>query len=173
MKKSLCGILAAIGLSGCAGSDLPPTRLAENVDLQRYMGKWYLLGNIPHWLEKGAHNAHETYTLAADGTIPTVFVFNKDALDGPVKTITSTAYTTENPAILGVQFIWPIKAEYRIMYLNEDYSQVVVGRNKRDYVWIMARTPQIPEADFEKMKQIVAEEGYDMSKLIRIPQGVN
>lgn len=172
MKKLLCGLLAAVGLSGCAGSDLPPTRLAEKVDIARYMGTWYLIGNIPHWLEKGAQNAAETYTLAADGSIPTVFTFNKDAPDGPVKTITSTAYTTDNPAILGVQFMWPIKAEYRIMYLSPDYSQVVVGRNKRDYAWIMARTPQIPDADFKKMSQILAEEGYDMSKLIKVPQEV-
>lgn len=172
MKKLFCGALMVLGLGGCTESNLPPTQLAGNVDIQRYMGKWYLVGNIPHWVEKGAHNATETYTLAADGTIPTVFTFNKDAPDGPVKTITSTAYTTDNPAILGVQFIWPIKAEYRIMYLNEDYSQVVVGRNKRDYAWIMARTPKIPDADFEKMKQILADEGYDISKLIKVPQQV-
>lgn len=172
MWKILCGLLTAAGLSGCAGSDLPPTRLVEKVDIQRYMGTWYLIGNIPHWLEKGAHNATEHYTLAEDGSIPTVFTFNKDAPDGPVKTITSTAYTTDNSAILGVQFIWPIKAEYRIMYLAPDYSQVVVGRNKRDYAWIMARTPQISDADFKKMSQILAEEGYDMSKLIKVPQEV-
>ena len=170
MKEFLCGVMAMLGLTGCAGSTLPPTRLAENVDIQRYMGSWYVIAQIPTFMEVGAYNAVETYRLAGDGTIPTVFTFNKDSFVGEKKTVTSTAFTTDNPAVLKVRFWWPLKHEYRIMYFAPDYSQVVVGRNKRDYVWIMARTPQIPAADLEKMKRIVAEEGYDMSKLILVPQ---
>lgn len=169
-RKTIYLVLSALGISGCAGSELLPTRLAENVDIQRYMGSWYVIAQIPTFMEVGAHNAVETYSLAADGTIPTVFTCNKDGFNGPRKVIKSTAYTTDNSAVLKVQFWWPFKADYRIMYLTPDYSQVIVGRNQRDYVWIMARTPQIPTADLEKMKQIVAEEGYDMRKLILVPQ---
>ena len=50
-----------------------------------------------------------------------------------------------------MQFIWPVKSDYRITWLNEDYSQTVVARNQRDYVWIMARTPQISAADYDRM----------------------
>ena len=69
-----------------------------------------------------------------------------------------------------MQFIWPIKADYRVMYLNADYTQTVIGRNKRDYVWIMARTPAIPEADYSNIVRLIAEQGYDASKLRRVPQ---
>lgn len=71
---------------------------------------------------------------------------------------------------MGMQFIWPIKADYRIVYLNEDYTQTIVGREKRDYVWIMARTPQIPETDYLQMLQLLAEEGYDISQIQKVPQ---
>jgi len=46
---------------------------------------------------------------------------------------------------------WPFKAEYLIIYLNEEYTQTVIGRNKRDYVWIMAHTPFIPESDYRRI----------------------
>ena len=62
------------------------------------------------------------------------------------------------------------KAEYRIVYLNEDYSQTIVGRSKRDYVWIMARTPTIPDADYQSLLTLVGDLGYDQSLVQRVPQ---
>ena len=69
-----------------------------------------------------------------------------------------------------MQFVWPVKADYRIAYLTPDYTQTVIAREKRDYVWIMARTPQIPDADYERLLRFVAEQGYDVSKIARVPQ---
>ena len=72
-----------------------------------------------------------------------------------------------------MQFIWPIKAEYRIAYLNEDYTQTVIARNARDYVWIMARTPTISDAEYEKLTSFTAKLGYDLSKLRKVPHSEN
>ena len=69
-----------------------------------------------------------------------------------------------------MQFIWPIKADYRIVYINDDYTQTIIGREKRDYVWIMARTPQIPEKDYLQMLKLLAEQGYDISQIKKVPQ---
>jgi apolipoprotein D and lipocalin family protein len=68
-----------------------------------------------------------------------------------------------------MRFVWPIKAEYLITHLTQDYSQTVIGRNKRDYVWIMARTPQISEDHYQKLVQELASQGYDVTKLRRTP----
>jgi apolipoprotein D and lipocalin family protein len=69
-----------------------------------------------------------------------------------------------------MQFIWPIKADYRVIYLNEDYTQTVIGRNKLDYVWIMARTPAISDADYTSIIKFIAEQGYDTSLIRPVPQ---
>ncbi len=69
-----------------------------------------------------------------------------------------------------MRFIWPIKADYRITYVSDDYTQTVIGRQKRDYVWIMARTPEIPAADYDRLLALVASQGYDISKVQRVPQ---
>ena len=69
-----------------------------------------------------------------------------------------------------MRFVWPIKADYRIVYLDDDYSQTVIARQKRDFVWIMARTPDISEGDYERLIQFVESIGYDVSKIQRVPQ---
>ena len=69
-----------------------------------------------------------------------------------------------------MQFMWPFKSEFLISYVNDDYSQTIIGRTKRDYVWIMARTPQIPEKDFEKLMDFLGANGYDVKKIQRVPQ---
>jgi apolipoprotein D and lipocalin family protein len=151
---------------------LPPLTIVPKVDLDRFMGDWYVIANIPTFIEKGAHNAVESYQLAADGTIETTFTFRADGFDGPEKRYTPRGFVLdrESNAIWGMQFVWPIKADYRIVYLSPDYSQTVIGRMARDYVWVMARTPSIPEADYARIVELVGSLGYDTSLIQRVPQ---
>jgi apolipoprotein D and lipocalin family protein len=72
-----------------------------------------------------------------------------------------------------MQFIWPFKADYRILYVDEVYEQTIIGRIQRDYVWLMARTPQVSAADYQRFLQFIAAEGYDISKVLRVPQRWN
>ena len=164
-------ILALSLITGCAAS-LPPLRTVERVDLKRFMGTWYVIASIPTFIETDAFNGVESYRLDADGTVDTTFTFRKGAFDGPLKTYNPRGFIvdTASNATWGMQFIWPIKAEYLITHLSDDYSQTVIGRNKRDYVWIMARSPQIPEADYERMVAELAAQGYDVTKLRKVPQ---
>ena len=69
-----------------------------------------------------------------------------------------------------MQFIWPFKAEYLVVYLDEDYSRTIIGRSKRDYVWIMAREPEIADDDYAEMMAVLREEGYDISRIEKVPQ---
>lgn len=126
----------------------------------------------PTAIEKDAHNAVESYRLAADGTIETTFTFRAGGFDGEPKRYTPRGFIKDpaSNAIWGMQFVWPVKADYRIAWLAPDYSQTVIGREKRDYVWIMARTPQIPDADYRRILEFLAEQGYDVSRIRRVPQ---
>jgi len=175
MKTSFNRLLALLAgsvlLSSCRAG-LPPLEPVDQVDLQRFMGDWYVIANIPTFVEKGAHNAVESYRLDEDGSIATTFTFRKDSFDGPEKQYQPRGFVQEGTgnAIWGMQFIWPVKGDYRITYLSDDYSRTVISRNKRDYVWIMARTPQLSEDDYQEMLQHVRESGYDMEQLQKVPQ---
>lgn len=158
-------------LFGACGASLPHLKTVERVDIPRFMGDWYVIANIPTWLEKGAHNAVESYRLDPDGTIATTFTFRKGGFDGPRKTYNPRGFIRDRSsnAVWGMQFIWPFKSEYLIIYLNESYTQTVIGRSKRDYVWIMARTPEIPEPDYQRIVAQLAAAGYDTSRIRRVP----
>lgn len=158
---------------GCQSvPDLPPLEIARRVELERFMGDWYVIASIPTFIEKGAHNALESYALNADGTIATTFTFRKDAFDGAPRRYTPTGYVRdrESNAVWGMQFVWPIKADYRILYVAPDYSTTVIAREKRDYAWIMARESSIPESQYRRLAGLLAAQGYDISKLRRVPQ---
>ena len=147
-------------------------KTVEYVDIDRFMGRWYVIANIPTFLEKGAHNAVETYELDEDGSIKTTFTFRKDGFDGELKEFNPRGFVKDDPsnALWGMRFVWPIKADYRIVYLDQNYSQTIIGRQKRDFIWIMARTPTIPEADYERLIEYAASIGYDTDKIERVPQ---
>ena len=163
-------IVPAMTLSACSTST--PIRTVPKVDLERFMGDWYVIANIPTFIESKAHNAVESYELVSDKQVATTFRFNQGSFDGPVKTYRPTGFVSDDPsnAIWGMQFIWPIKADYRVIYLNEDYTQTVIGRNRRDYVWIMARTPSIPAADYAAIIDLVTDQGYDAAKIRPVSQ---
>lgn len=147
-------------------------KTVDYVDIERFMGPWYVIANIPTFLEKDAYNAVETYELNDDGTIAATFTFLKGGFDGKQKEYNPKGFIVdeESNALWGMRFVWPIKADYRIVYLNDDYTQTVIGRQDRDYVWIMARTPNIPDGDYEELLNFVESIGYDTAKLQRVPQ---
>ena len=166
---------AALGLTACSTGGSRPIDTVPKVDLNRFMGDWYVIANIPPFIEKGAHNSIENYRLDADGTIPTTFTYRADSFDGPAKKLTSRAFVLDKQsnAVWGVQFIWPIKADYRVTYLAPGYDQTIVSRENRDWVWIMARTPAISESDYVRLSAIVAKQGYDIDRLQKVPQKWN
>ena len=159
-------------LMGACGASVPPLTTVARVDIPRFMGDWYVIANIPTWIERGAHNAVESYRLDPDGTIATTFTFRKGGFDGPRKTYSPRGFVLDpsSNAVWGMQFIWPFKSEYLIFYLNNEYTHTVIGRNKRDYVWIMARTPDIPEDVYQQIVERLAAAGYDTTRIQRVPQ---
>ena len=131
LKGSISVILSTslLLLSACAPKK-PTLPLVRKVDLQKFMGDWYVIANIPTFIERDAHNAIESYRLESDGSIATTFTFRAGGFDGPLKRYQPMGYVldTQTNAVWGMQFIWPIKADYRITYLNDDYSQTIISR---------------------------------------------
>ena len=155
----------------CASNQKPQIATVPQVDIKRFMGPWYVIAAIPTAIETESFNAVESYKLDDDGTIATTFTFNKGSLDGKVKTYNPRGFVVENSgnARWGMQFIWPIKAEYLIAHVDAAYTETIIARNARDYVWIMARTPHLSDEAYQALVQKVSDMGYDLQKLRRVP----
>ncbi|HCR79873.1 MAG TPA: hypothetical protein DIW42_09795, partial [Alcanivorax sp.] len=72
--------------------------------------------------------------------------------------------------IWGMRFIWPFRADFRVLYVDDAYRTTIIGRQKRDYLWIMARRPQVSEDTLQRLIQVAADRGYDTSRIQRVPQ---
>ncbi|MGB5492162.1 MAG: lipocalin family protein [Woeseiaceae bacterium] len=169
--RPLFVLLMTLTLGACAARG-PEMETVDYVDIERFMGDWYVIANIPTFLEKEAYNAVETYALNDDGSIATTFTFRKGGFDGEEKEFNPKGFIsdTSTNATWGMRFVWPIKADYRIIYVDDDYSKTVIARQKRDFIWIMARSPQIPDAEYQEMVELAESVGYDVSKIQRVPQ---
>lgn len=163
-------VAATAALFGCRS--YPPLPTVPHVDLPRFLGDWYVVAHIPASSEANAYNAVESYALTDDGTIATTYAFRNGGFDGPIEVMRPNAVVrdTATNATWGMQFIWPLRFEYLITYLDADYRTTIVARTARDYAWIMARTPELSEAEHQALAAELQRQGYDTTKLRRVPQ---
>jgi apolipoprotein D and lipocalin family protein len=156
---------------------MPPLEAMDRkVDLERFMGDWYVIGfipvTIPFFSEEDAHNGLESYRLTDEGIIETTYTFRKGGFDGPEKRLTPNGwvYNQETNAEWRMQFLWPFEAAYLIVYLDEGYQRTIIGVPDRKYVWIMSRDPELDDADYQELLDYAARVGYDPEKVKRVPQ---
>lgn len=171
-RSMLVAAWCAAAASGCAHTPMQPIEPVARVDLPRFMGDWYVIASIPSFIERHAYDAVESYALRPDGRIQTTFRYRNGSFDAPLKTLRpvgSVVPGTGN-AVWGMQFIWPIKAQYIIAYLDPGYTETLIARDARDYAWIMARTPTISAQAYAAAVQRLQGMGYDIAKLRRVPQ---
>jgi len=170
---SLIVLLLALPMLGAACAPLEPLPTAPNVDLDRFMGDWYVQGHVPVGSESTAHNAVESYARDEGSTrILTSYVFRKGGFDGKLKTMEPTGFVedTNSGSTWGMRFIWPFKAEYLIAHVDDDYTETLIARRKRDYAWIMTRAPEISDEAFARLSERLVGLGYDPEEIRRVPQ---
>ena len=144
----------------------------EYVDIEKFMGDWYVIANIPTIIEKRATNSIESYYLNKDGEIETTFSFYKDSPKGDLKIYKPKGfiYNNKTNAEWRMQFLWPFKSPFLIIDLADDYRYTVIGYPSRKYVWIMSRNPKIPDEDYNDIIQNLESIGYDIKKIKRVIQ---
>ena len=150
-------------------------RTVDFVDIDRFMGDWYVIANIPTFIEKGATNAIESYQLGEKGAIKTTFTYFKDSPNGEKKTYSPTGFikNKETNAEWRMQFFWPFKTPFLIIDLDKDYTYTVIGIPSRKYVWIMAREPSLSDGLYEEILKKLSGVGYDISLIQKITQDWN
>jgi apolipoprotein D and lipocalin family protein len=171
MKKP--STLLLLLLSACTTNHTSPVKTVDYVDISRFMVKWYVIANIPTFIEKGAYNAIETYTWnKEENRIDVSFKFNQDSFDGKEKSYPQKAFihNHKSNSEWRIQPFWPLKFSYLITDLAPDYSYTVVAVPNRKNVWIMARTPTLPESLYQKILDNLRSQSFDLKELQKVPQ---
>ena len=174
MKLRDVTLILGFLLAGCLEKILKEEKMktVPYVDIKKFMGDWYVIANIPTFLEKNATNAIESYRLNSKNEIETTFSFYKNSPDGEKKEFYPKGFivNTETNAEWKMQFLWPFKMTSLIIDLADDYSHTVIGVPNRKYVWIMARKPTISDDIYKKILKKLKIDGYDVSKIKKLVQ---
>jgi len=177
-------VLLGLGLVSCSTTsrcvDAPVT--AKAVDLNRYIGRWYELARLPMPFQKANEAAIAEYGANADGTISVHNIAIRP--DGSQRDIRGYAKVLNPPenTKLTVRFkTWfgplipvPKEGNYWIFHVDEQYQEAIVGTPNRKYLWLLARTPTIPDASYAALVAKADRLGFDTSRILRDPhrQGI-
>ena len=144
---------------------------APAVDIPRFMGTWHVLGGILTPIERFAHNPVERYTLEPDGSIDTHFRFRLGSPRGRFCALWSRAYVADDPSgsVWEMEFLPPIRLDYRIAYLDAQYEATLVARARRDLLWIMARRPDVDSTVYGELVARAEGLGYDPDRIRTAP----
>ncbi|WP_373514927.1 lipocalin family protein [Persicitalea sp.] len=165
---SLVGATAYF-LTACRSSK--PLETVRRVDIKKYAGKWFEIASFPSRFQKNCTCTTAEYTINDDGTVAVdnrCYNAKKKKWEG----ITGKAFVRNDDtnAELAVQFFWPLKGDYYIIALADDYSYAMIGVPSRDYLWILSRKREMPQSTFEKLSAIAIKKGFDVSRLRRTKQ---
>jgi apolipoprotein D and lipocalin family protein len=164
--------LVLVALSACKSPPVnrDPSRLlptVAQVDLERYLGRWYEIARYENSFETDCVGVTATYGRKPDGTISVTNRCLLKSLNGEENIAEGSARVvdTKTNAKLAVTFFWPFEGDYWVIGLADDYSWVLVGEPGGRYLWILARTPQIsPELKAELVGKLDAL-GYNTKAL--------
>jgi len=138
----------------------------SDFDISHYLGRWYEVGRFDHRFERGLCKVTADYTQNADGTIKVVNTGFDSWLDKQ-KQIAGKAKLTITPGLLRVSFFWFFYSDYRVLALGDNYEWALVGGGRSlNYLWILSRTPELPDSTVATITAEAKRRGYDPLHLL-------
>lgn len=169
MRKMLIALLLG-SLTGCAG--VPDgVEAVKGFEVERYAGKWYEIARLENRFEKGLEKITAEYSPREDGGLN---VINRgfDPVKDRWKESSGKAYFVgpRDEGRLKVTFFWPFYGAYNIILLDEAYQWALVCGPDRSYLWILSRTPKLPEPTLKRLIEHAKRLGFETSELVFVSQ---
>lgn len=147
----------------------------DRLDVSRYMGRWYEIARYDHRFERGMSGVTATYKLSPDGSISVLNAGYKRDTHGRSKFRRAVGRAkipdTARPGRLKVSFFLWFYSDYYILELDrEGYNYALIGSSSDKYLWILSRTPQLPEDVKRLLLTAALRRGYDTNRLLWIDQ---
>jgi apolipoprotein D and lipocalin family protein len=163
--------LAAVA-PALAAADTPDVQTVPKVEISRYLGTWYEIAYFPRFfMPNCVSDTTDDYGVTKDGNVS---VTNRcHVKDGSLHETRGVAEPEKgsNNAKLKVTFVAPFTGDYWVVGLDPDYRWAVIGSPNRKSLWILSRTPQMPQADLKLALAAAAQQQYPMEKLKYTQQG--
>ena len=181
MKKFVLALLFCIAaLPAFADKPTMPLQPIATLDVPRYMGTWYEIAKYPNRFQKQCvRNTSAQYSLQQDGSVT---VLNRCQLaNGTMDEALGEARQIDGAKSpkLEVRFapewlswlpwVW---GDYWVIDLDPAYQLVAVSEPQREYLWVLSRTPTVAPEAYHALRQRLAQQGFDLSRLAEAPGAV-
>lgn len=183
MRRFVCAAAAVatvllLSLTGCSNDPPNPNPHASEplatvpVDLPRYMGRWYIIANIPYFAERDMVGSRAEWKLRPDGKIDDSYYGRKQSFDAPEKhyQFLDTPVPGKEGGEWSVQLFWPIHVTQLTLYVDPDYHYTILGYPGKNLGWIFSREPDMSDAVYRSLLARLDAMGYDTSRFKRVPQ---
>ena len=155
-----------------------PLTTIASLNVPRYMGTWYEIAKYPNYFQrKCVRNTRAEYVLQANGTVR---VTNRctqedgtaDEAVGAARQIgpATSPQLEVRFAPAWLSFLPAVWGDYWVIDLDPDYQLAAVSEPKREFLWVLARTPQVSPEAYNALLQRLAQRGFDLQKLQRSVQ---
>ena len=146
-------------------------KTVDYVDIERFMGKWFVTAIVPNMIENGATNASDIYELNSDGTIAITYDAIKDGKKKQIKQ-KGIIINKESNAEWSIQMKKPyipfLKFPFKIILIDNDYNYMAVGYPDNKMGWIMSREVKMDEALYNNILTELVSFGYTKEQFVRI-----
>ncbi len=143
-----------------------------DLDLSKYLGKWYEVAKFAVKEQKDLDNVTATYSIKSNGKIK---VHNVGYKDNKKRGIKGSAWLRDKECNGGlyVRFFWPFKSEYNVIKLANDYRYAVVTGQSKDRLWILSRTPQMINKDYSEIISFLERKDFNINNITKTNQDRN
>jgi apolipoprotein D and lipocalin family protein len=169
---AVCSFVALLFTAACQTDSRSPHLALAKVEMDRMYGGWYLIATIKNGFEKGMVAPYDVYSKRPDGDIREDFYVRRHTFSAPLKhfVVHDWVRPGTNNAHWRVQILGPVNLPFLVLYTDPQYRYVLFGEENRKLGWIYARTPTIPETDYQKLLQQFHSLGYDETQFVKFVQ---
>jgi apolipoprotein D and lipocalin family protein len=174
MLKKYAPLFILLLMFSACGKNERPLDTVNQLDVEKYMGKWYEIERLPNSFEEGLKCVTAEYTLLDDGKIE-VLNSGVNEESGELQSSKGIAKSAndEAPGELKVSFFRPFYGDYFIMDLDDNYQYVLVGAPSREFLWVLSRTPHLDAQIVSSLKKKAERAGFPIDQMKVVAQDCN
>lgn len=175
----LGALLLALGSSqAIAQQSDQAVKTIASLDVSRYLGTWYEIAKFPNWFQKKCvSNTKAVYTAKPDGNLR---VLNSCKTAGgetsEAEGLARQIGAKDSPKLEvrfapeWLSFLPLVWGDYWVIDLDSQYQVAAVSDPRREYLWVLSRTPQMDPKVYADLLQRLKQQQFDIQKLESTPQ---
>ena len=175
---ALLQITASVSAQATPAAELQAVKTIPSIDVARYLGTWYEIAKFPNWFQlKCLSGTNANYQLKEDGNVRVTnrckveggemaqAIGTARQIGGATSPKLEVRFAPDWLAIL--PFVW---GDYWVIDLDPQYQLAAVSDPRREYLWILSRTPKVNKKSYDDLLLRLVAQQFDLSQLSFTPQ---